>query len=132
MLHRLPADPDREDHEGADVELRGEHLGAAVPERPLVVGAARGEKGGREREAQRGDVGEHVRRVGEQGERAGEPPAHHLRHHDERGEAEGRREPPEAPARPVRTELVRALVVVAAVVVPAMVVPSRAVARHSS
>ena len=95
-LDRLPRDPDRQDEERAHVDLRRQHLGPAEAEGPLVVGCPAREPRRHQRQAQRGRVGEHVARVGDQRQRPGQPAADRLGHHDGGGEAERDGEAPHA------------------------------------
>ena len=70
-----------------------EDLGAAEPEREDPAGRARGEPRGDERERQRGGVGEHVRGVGEQRQRAREDARDHLGDHEREDQRERGTEP---------------------------------------
>ena len=70
-----------ERHERGAVHLGGQDLGAPEAEREAAAGRPPREPGGEQRERDRAGVGEHVRRVGEQGERVGEHARHDLHGH---------------------------------------------------
>ena len=72
----VAADPEQHDR----VDQGGEDLGAVVAERPARRGGQRGDVRRGERQHDRGGVGEHVARVGEQGQRAGQDGADELDH----------------------------------------------------
>ena len=86
---RLDQDPADDGDQGHAVDEGGQHLEAMV-----AIGAARvvGTPGDAERhpgERQGGGVGQHVAGVGDQRQRAGEQPAHHLGHREPAGQPQG-------------------------------------------
>ena len=74
----LVHDPDPDERERDPVRERREDLHAPEAERPAPAGGTSGHRGRDEREPKRGRVSEHVPRVGEQGERAGDDPDRDL------------------------------------------------------
>ena len=72
-LDRLDHHPGGDAEERGAVHQRGEDLPPEVAVGLAVVGGPLGDPGGEQAEAQRADVGEHVPRVGQQGQRAAEP-----------------------------------------------------------
>ena len=77
-LPGLPRDDAGEHEQHGAVDLRRQDLRAAEAEREVAARRARREPRRDEREADRAGVGEHVRRVGEQGERRGQDAGHDL------------------------------------------------------
>jgi len=92
--------------------LRREDLDAPEAERPAPARGARGDRGRNERERKRGCVREHVPRVGEQRERAGDDPDRDLG--DEQADNEGKRSRQHPPVRPVVMLVARHVSIVAA------------------
>ena len=86
----LHEDPDRDDDEQDAVRERREDLRPPVAEAPLRRRRPPGEPGGKQGERQRGGVGEHVPRVGQDGQRVGEQPDDDL--HDEEARDERQRD----------------------------------------
>ncbi len=103
-LHGLDGDHAGEHEQRRAVDLRGQDLGAPEAEREAPAGRARGQPRGDQRERQRAGVGEHVGRVGEQRQRAGDHARHHLGDHEGEDQPEGDREP--APVRIRRDRVV--------------------------
>ena len=100
-VRRVDQAPDRRvddpgaEHEQRDpVHLGGEDLGAAEAERPRPARRSGRETRGDERDRERGRVGEHVPRVGEQGERAGDDPRGDLGRHQAEDQRERDRDRP--------------------------------------
>ena len=91
---RLPDDPAAEHDEHERVRERREHLGTAPAEAPLGRRGTLREPGGEERQPERERVGDHVRRVGEQRQRAGREP--HDRLDGRKPRHEGQRDPERA------------------------------------
>ena len=58
-------DPHADERERDSVGLGGEHLEPREPERPPATRGTAGERGGQERQRERGGIREHVARVGE-------------------------------------------------------------------
>ena len=104
---RLVDDQPGEDEQDRAVRLRGEDLGPPEPVGHASGRRPRGEPEREQREADRAGVGEHVRRVGEEGERVRQDARRHLGHHEAEDQPE---RDPEAP--PVRVGRDRMRVVV--------------------
>ena len=79
-LVRLVEDPDRERHQRDPVGERRQDLRTLVPVRSLRCRRPFGEPDGEEGERERDVVGEHVHRVGEEGQAPGREPADDLDH----------------------------------------------------
>ena len=79
---RLDRDDRREDEQGDAVGLGGEDLDPFEAEGHPALGRAAGEPDRDQREADRRRVGEHVGGVGEQRQRVGDDPGHHLGGHE--------------------------------------------------
>ena len=92
-------DPDRDGDERGAVDERGEDLGAAGAEAPPRRRRPGRQPGRQEREAEGGGVREHVRSVGEHGERVGDQTDRHLDDREARDEQEGGAESPPVSAR---------------------------------
>ena len=83
-LPRLPEDVDRQDDQADRIDERREDLSTQVAEGPFGTGRPAGQPHGEERQPKGGDVGEHVCRVGEKGQRVGDIRAGEL-YDEERG-----------------------------------------------
>ena len=90
---RLVGDERREDQQRHAVGLGGEDLNAPEAEGHRALGRAGGQPQREQREADRGGVGEHVRRVGEQRERVRDHAGRHLDGHEGDDQAERDRQP---------------------------------------
>ena len=91
---RLPDDPETEPDEDDGVDERGQDLGAPPPEAPLGRRWPPRQPRSEKREPERKGIGEHVRRVGEQGDRPGREPGCHLDAREAEHERERDRECP--------------------------------------
>ncbi len=87
-------DQQREDEQDGAVGLRGEDLRAAQAERQVPAGRAADQTDHHEAQDERAGVGQHVRRVRDQRQRACEDPGHDLDRHEA---ADQRERDPEAP-----------------------------------
>ncbi len=76
----LVEDPDRERHQRDPVRERRQDLRTFEPVRSLRCRRPFGEPDGKEGERERDVVGEHVHRVGQEGQASGREPADHLHH----------------------------------------------------
>ena len=85
-LDRLDHDPAGDAEQRRAVHQRGQDLPAEVAVGLGVVGRPLGDPRREQAEGQRADVGEHVPRVGQQRQRAAEPAADGLDHHEGAGE----------------------------------------------
>uniref|UniRef100_A0A8B9CA90 Uncharacterized protein n=1 Tax=Anser brachyrhynchus TaxID=132585 RepID=A0A8B9CA90_9AVES len=86
-LDGLQQDGEAEGGEEDGVDQGAHHLGAHPAEGVLLGGAgALGEAHGHQRHDQGHDVGQHVERVGQHGQRRRHPAHHHLHHEEEEGE----------------------------------------------
>ena len=92
-LPGLPRDDAGEHEQHRAVDLRREDLRAAEPERERPARRARREPRRDERQRDRARVGEHVRGVGEQGERAARMPATTSTRHEAEDDRQGERQP---------------------------------------
>ena len=79
---------DERDHQPEDdpVHQRRQDLGAIVAEGLALARGPAADPEREQRQRERGDVREHVRRVGDEGEAVRQIPAHELRHAEERAE----------------------------------------------
>uniref|UniRef100_A0A8B9TVI8 Uncharacterized protein n=1 Tax=Anas platyrhynchos TaxID=8839 RepID=A0A8B9TVI8_ANAPL len=86
-LDGLQQDGEAEGGEEDGVDQGAHHLGAHPAEGVLLGGAgALGEAHGHQRHHQRHDVGQHVERVGQHGQRGRQAAHRHLQHEEEEGE----------------------------------------------
>ena len=69
-------DEDRDDDQREPVDQRGEHFGALEAEGAPAAARPRGQRGAHQPKRDRADVGEHVARVRQDGERPGDDAAH--------------------------------------------------------
>ena len=90
--HALDRDDRRQHQQGDPVRLGGEDLDPFEAEGHAALGRAAGEPDRDQREADRGGVGEHVGGVGEQRQRVGDDPGHHLGRHEAEDQREGDRQ----------------------------------------
>ncbi len=93
---RLHEDPDRDRDQREAVRERGEDLGSPEAEAPLRSRRPSRQPGRAERERERRGVPEHVARVRQQRQAAGQKPADDLG--DRVGDGQGEDEPERAPA----------------------------------
>ena len=88
-LPGLPEDVDGDDDEGDGVDERGQDLRPQVAKGALRPGGTVRQPDGEECQPQGADVGEHVRRVGQQRQRVREIGAGHFDEEEDRGDREG-------------------------------------------
>ena len=86
--HRLEHEHRREHEQGRAADQRGKHLGALEAEGEATLRGPLGEAERDQRDAERRDIGEHVRRVGEQGEGPRQDRDHHLDRDEDADQAE--------------------------------------------
>src|SRR3989442_7704199 len=92
----LEADPERDHNQGGPVHERSQDLEPQQAERALGGHRPLGERRHHQRQAQGGHVGQHVARVGQQGQRVGQPPAHGLGYHHRGRDRQHEPHPPPA------------------------------------
>ena len=119
---RFIGDEHREHEQHGAVGLPAEHLGAAPAVGQRLAAGTLHEADHDQRERQRTGVGEHVRGVGEQGQRPGDDAGDDLDGHEPGNQREGNRQ---VASIRVGADLVRVASVVAAVVMIVHDVPSR-------
>ena len=110
--HRLDHDPAEKNRQQDAVDESGEHLRPAITEMQPGVGGPRGEELRADGEPQSERVGEHVRRVREQGERAGDHAPDRFDDHEARDDGE---RPDQAPCRAARAVRVAVMMLAAAI-----------------
>mmetsp|Transcript_3605 Transcript_3605/g.11281 ORF Transcript_3605/g.11281 Transcript_3605/m.11281 type:complete len:393 (-) Transcript_3605:139-1317(-) len=100
--HGLVDDHTRERPHEEHGPHRAHDLRAVPAETQPLRTRPRGDEGGGEREAERGDISEEVHRVGQHGERVRADPEVHLHTHEEEAKHDGADQRPLRPPRPLR------------------------------
>lgn len=91
--HRLVRQPDRQQDQGQPVGLGGEYLRPLEAVRETTARRTGGEPHRDQREDDRDGVGQHVGRIGDQGQRVGHDADDHLDGHERADQAESDRQP---------------------------------------